>query len=361
MMRKSRRQFLASAAGTLAAGLLWPRLTTARADLVAKVAAFNWPSRTIQLAADPDQSTPPVVTAVRVHRNGEWLATAGDDHIVRVFSLADGKQIQRLDKHTDWVRTVDFSPNGKQLASAGNDRLIHLWDAESGRWEAALDGHEQAIAQVRYSHSGKLLATTGFQKHVHLYDIESRKLLHELAAPCSDMRSTAFAPNDEQFAVGGRCGTIRIYDTGSGEKVRDIAAHKQRIRALAFSRDGRYLASAGEDRTIHITPLDAESKPYALDIRPVKFMALVFYGPHHLAVSGSDNIVRLWDVQERQELGVLMGHTGTVAALDCLGKMLVSAGYDTTVRIWTVTDHIAGKREPAKRLGTRTEPGIRKK
>jgi WD40 repeat protein len=345
----------------MVAGLVGPRIRPARAELAAKVAAFHWPSRTIQLASDPDRSTPPVVTTVRVHRNGEWLAAAGDDHVVRVFSLGDGKQIHRLDKHTDWVRAVDFSPNGKQLASAGNDRCIHLWDAESGSWEAALDGHEQAIAQVRYSHGGKLLATTGFQKHVHLYDIENRKLLHELDAPCPDMRGASFAPNDEQFAVGGRCGTIRFFDTASGRKLRDVAAHQQRIRALAFSQDGNYLASAGEDRTIHITPLGAESKPYTLDVRPAKFMSLVFYGPHQLAVSGSDNIVRLWDVKERQELGVLLGHTGTVAALDCLGKMLVSAGYDTTVRIWTVTDHIARKIEPAKRVGTRTEPEIRKK
>jgi WD40 repeat protein len=359
MMRKSRRQFLASTAGSLAAGLLYPVLRAARADVAAVVAAFNWPSRTIHLAPDPDQSTPPVVTAVRVHRNGEWLATAGDDHIVRVFSLVDGKQIHRMDKHTDWVRTVDYSPSGKQLASAGNDRFIHLWDAETGKWEAELEGHEQAIAQVRYSHGGKLLATAGFQKHVHLYDIEKRKLLHELAGTCPDMRAVAFAPNDELLAVGGRCGTIRTFDTASGEKIRDVAAHKQRIRALAFSQDGNYLASAGEDRTIHITPTDSKTKPYALDVRPVKFMSLVFYGPHQLAVSGSDNIVRLWDVQERQELGVLLGHTGTVSALDSLGKTLISAGYDTTVRIWTVTDQIAAK--PGQRVGARKETETRKK
>lgn len=361
MMRTSRRQFLACAAGSLAAGMLLPGVRSARAEVAAKVAAFNWPSRTIQLAPDPDQSTPPVVTAVRVHRDGKWLATAGDDHIVRVFSLANGQQLHRLSKHTDWVRTVDYSPSGKQLASAGNDRLVHLWDAESGEWEAALEGHQQAITQVRYSHDGKLLAAAGFQKIVNLYDVEGRTVIHQLTGTCPDMRTVAFAPDDKQLAVGGRCGTVRILDTSSGEKLRDVRAHKQRIRALAYSQDGQFLASAGDDRTIHITPTDAETRPYALDIRPAKFMSLVFYGPHQLAVSGSDNVVRLWDVKERQELGVLLGHTGTVAALDCLGKMLISAGYDTTVRIWTVTDSIAAEPiGPGRRVGTRKEVETRK-
>lgn len=362
MMPTSRRQFLASAAGTLATGILLSRSQWAHADVAAKVAAFNWPSRTIHLAPDPDQSTPPVVTAVRVHSNGQWLATAGDDHIVRVFSLEDGTQIHRLVQHTDWVRTVDFSPNGKQLASAGNDRLIHLWNAESGQWEAELTGNEQAIAQLHFSHDGKLLVAAGFQKQIHLYDALERKLVRELDGPCPDMRTVAFSPDDTQLASGGRCGTVRLFDTASGRKLRDVAAHKQRIRALAFSPDGEFLASVGEDRTIHVIPMSAETKPYSLDIRPVKFMSLVFYGPHQLAVGGSDNVVRLWDVRERQELGVLLGHTGTVAALDCLGKMLVSAGYDTTVRIWTVTDHIAAEEiMPGRRLGTRTESETRKK
>ena len=51
--------------------------------------------------------------------------------------------------------------------------------------------------------------------------------------------------------------------------------------------------------------------------------------------------------------------SGTVAALDSLGKMLISAGYDTTVRIWTVTEQIAAK--PGQRVGARKETETRKK
>jgi WD40 repeat protein len=327
--------------------------------LVATAAAFNWPSRTIHLAPDPDQSTPPVVTAVRAHRDGQWLATAGDDHIVRIFSLADGKQVQRLDKHTDWVRTVDFSPDGQHIASGGNDRRLFLWNAESGAWEKELAHCDQAITHLRYSHSGRLIAAACFESTIHLLEAPSGKIVHALPAPCADMRAVAFDPEDKLLAAGGRCGTIRLYDPASGEKIDDFRPHKQRIRALAVSQDGDYLASTGEDRTIHILPLADRAKPYTLDIRPVKFMSLIFYGPHHLAAAGSDNLVRLWDVKERQELGVLMGHTGTVAALDVLGKTLISAGYDTTVRIWTVADNVAediGK--PAGRIGrAKTDSG----
>ena len=53
---------------------------------------------------------------------------------------------------------------------------------------------------------------------------------------------------------------------------------------------------------------------------------------------------------ERRETGVLAGHTGTIAALECQGKVLISAGYDTTVRIWSITDHVAGLETPSPRV-----------
>ncbi len=68
---------------------------------------ISWPSRVVQLPPDDDSHRPPVVTAVRLHRDGQQLATAGDDHRVRVWNLADGALIHKLDAHTDWVRTID--------------------------------------------------------------------------------------------------------------------------------------------------------------------------------------------------------------------------------------------------------------
>ena len=123
---------------------------------------------------------------------------------------------------------------------------------------------------------------------------------------------------------------------------------------VAFSPDGKFIASSGEDRVIHVLPLAEMAAGYRLPTRPVKFLSLVFYGNRQLAAAGSDNLIRLWDVSDRQEIGLLSGHTGSVAALDCLGKMLVSAGYDTTVRVWTITDNIAGDAASGdKRVGTR--------
>src|SRR6059058_4176417 len=152
-MSLSRRHFvacLASAAGTAWAGRAVVHASEGR--------VISWPSRVVQLPPDDDDHKPPVITAVRVHRGGQWLATAGDDHHVRVWSLLDGKLVHKLAGHTDWVRTIDYSPDGRILASAGNDRRIIFWDALSGAQRDTLATHQAAIAAIRFSHDGKRLA-----------------------------------------------------------------------------------------------------------------------------------------------------------------------------------------------------------
>lgn len=59
----------------------------------------------------------------------------------------------------------------------------------------------------------------------------------------------------------------------------------------------------------------------------------------HLATSGADGVVRIWDAAGSQELLSLSGHTDKVQGLDFRfdGKRLASASHDGTVRIWDVT------------------------
>lgn len=350
MKRTSRRKFLARVAG-LSFVAVAGRYASAAEGLQG-----DWQSRVIEVRRETDLQKPPVITALRLHRDGQMLAAAGDDHHVRVWQLGEGTLLHRLDGHNDWVRTVDYSPDGTTLASAGNDRRIVVWNAETGAQIDDFARHPQAIAAIRYSHSSTMLAAVGFEGMVRLYEVGTGRLMWEQAAPCDDMRAVDFSPDDSFLASGGRNGIVRIYTTQTGETVRDVPAHRLRIRSLAFSRDGAYIASAGDDRQVRIIPLDPNISDFALPKRPAKVLAICFYGPQHLATAGSDNQIRLWDVGRREEIGILSGHTGSVAAVDYGANTLVSAGFDTTLRIWNVSETVAEDVQPGEgRVGTKPE------
>lgn len=140
------------------------------------------------------------------------------------------------------------------------------------------------------------------------------------------------------MAVAGRDGQIRLWNMNTGLLERDIATDRRRIHALAFSPDGSRLAAGGDGVTIHILNVNDGSDVTALPTQPARVMAMTYLNDNRLAIGGTDNKIRIWDFPRQKVTVELVGHTGSVAALDCdaSGTMLVSGSYDTTLRIWHV-------------------------
>jgi WD40 repeat protein len=67
------------------------------------------------------------VQAAGLAPNGQWLAAAGPDHILRVWDVATGKTIGPPLPHSDLIYHIQFSPDGRQLATTCNDGFLRLW------------------------------------------------------------------------------------------------------------------------------------------------------------------------------------------------------------------------------------------
>lgn len=301
----------------------------------------RWPSRIIPPDAEEERDAegrfkPPVVTAVCMQPGGPLLATTGDDHFIRVWNMEEGVLLARLEGHTDWVRTLAFSPDGRRLASAGNDRKIIMWNADVLEEHADFAELEAAVAAIAFSPDGRSLAVVGFDDRLRIYDTVTREVAHELACPSSDMRTVAWSPDGSLLAAAGRNGRIRVWSAADYRVLHEADAHHGRVRSLVFSPDGAQLVSCSEDRRVRIWRLAGGDDSAKLTIDAAKALALAFVGPDKLAVGGSDNTIRLWDLATDTEIDKLLGHTGSVVAMAHRDGRLVTGSYDTTVRVWSV-------------------------
>ena len=70
------------------------------------------------------------VTALAFSPDGKTLASAAGfgESDIRLWEVATGSEIGRLEGHHSWVGSLVFWPDGKKLASCSADQTIRVWD-----------------------------------------------------------------------------------------------------------------------------------------------------------------------------------------------------------------------------------------
>ena len=289
--------------------------------------------RTIQLDGLPDNRVP-VITSVAIQPHGDLLATAGDDHVVRLWGINDGMLVKELRGHQDWVTAVSFCGDGSQLITGSRDRRVCIWDVGTGKMTGQLGTHERAISKIIVSDKADRVAIAAFRAPIKVYDLATRRLQGTLSCPCNDMRAVAFSQDLRFLAAGGRTGQIRVWDFAAGSKI-DIKAHPRRVWSVVFTSDNR-LISAGEDASIKTWDVHSGEQLHRLMGSSGKVLAMQIVGDDELAAAGADNVIRLFGLRSDRPHSVLRGHTGSVAALDYRNGTLISGSFDTTVRVWSL-------------------------
>jgi WD40 repeat protein len=68
-----------------------------------------------------------VISALAYSPDGKMLASASEDHSIKLWDAATGKLKATFKGHTDTVASLAFSPDHKTLASASHDDTVKLW------------------------------------------------------------------------------------------------------------------------------------------------------------------------------------------------------------------------------------------
>lgn len=301
----------------------------------------------IQLASLPPLVESPVVTAISVSPDGEFIAAAGDDHAIRIVSLKSGKTTATLTAHLDWVQSVEFSPSGMQLASCGNDGTLRIWALGETPKLIATKSAPHALMTLAYV-SDDCLFVAGFSNHIYRHNAEQTDLKVVHSCDCRDIRSIVTSPDRKWIAFGGRDGVLRLRRIDSMERAQGVAMHSdgidefavplhsERIRSIEFSKDGNQIVSVGEDRRIVHYGLDNRRILLQTKIEGGKLLGLCQLEPHLFAIGSSDNTIRIFNDKDQQVQAKLVGHDGSVGILKRTQHFLISGSFDTTIRIWDI-------------------------
>ena len=162
--------------------------------------------------------------------DGEWIAIANWDGILKVMDVQSGECIARMDRTEaqNIYAHVVFSPDRKWIATANRDGNVEVLDVHQGVCIAQMDRGERDkqsndVAHLEFSADSKFLAATARNPKVYTFRDGERKLIN---------------PDTEGTQT-------YVWHPETGEAIVKFAG-----RSFVFSPDSRLIACACPDETL---------------------------------------------------------------------------------------------------------------
>jgi WD40 repeat protein len=218
------------------------------------------------------------VRAVALSPDDKYLATCGNDNLVKVWSMADGKLLRQLAGHSCHVYDVAFDPSVPTLTSGDLNGAVKQWDLATGRLLRDLDtglgprydknvpNPGGGIRALTYRSDGKFLVCAGItdvqnafagvgRPLVLLFDLETGRRQPALV-PKENFQGTAwgavFHPDGFVIGVGGgRGGALWFWRPDQPQAFFTLKVSAT-ARDLALHPDGQRLAVAFGDGTLRL-------------------------------------------------------------------------------------------------------------
>lgn len=214
-------------------------IDVAKAQVIKQIAAHNKPQ-------------PAPIYGVAWTPDGKQVATASYDHSLKLWDPASGNLVREFKAHNPKdcplghrraVYALAFSPDGQFLASAGDDRTLKLWSVAEGKvvrefvnpkWPSPAapmaepgkpapppaqppQAHPSWIYGLRFTPDGKYLISAGsapgYHGYLAIWNAGDGTLVHSQDLPTGAINSLALSPDAKSLAIA--CGPTARRDPTS--------------------------------------------------------------------------------------------------------------------------------------------------
>ncbi|XGW19967.1 hypothetical protein V3C99_003635 [Haemonchus contortus] len=241
------------------------------------------------------------VTAIGFEAQSRWMFTGGEDHSCRVYEMRVNQLVcQRVFDNLDPVTSVVIHGNQVELFIADQAGQVYVWDLRrDGHMQLPMPplSYQEFVTNLAIHPSANLLAGVTNRGYLIVWDLSNGS--DEWAQKVNYIERTT-----ETFAK------LNLIDTGKR------LLHKSYGLSCRYSPDGRTLVTTGADNIINILDSCDTSLKSTIDAGCDWNWSSAFTCDSRLLFTGgSDNRVKLWDLDSGQMVMKYDGHTKPITAL----------------------------------------------
>ncbi len=332
-----------------------------------------------------------IIQALSFSSDGQYIASGGADHTIKIWRTSDYKLVRTLTGHTDKIRRICFSQDGEKLISSGDDLTIRIWRIEDGQelkcytsdiWNMTFafsqDGntilfgrsHNSLLLkqskgvtlteawnaeQVDVSADGKYCII--LDNYIYVYTTNNGELLYEIEG-FYDLAAVSF---DSRKVIAAEENTLLIWDIIDGTLLNTFYGLAADIENITTSPDGSLVAATAEEAIIiwntdgGVVQYLQQEESYGYDLNKVMAVAISpdnrtilvsrrtdFYGydfKDHAGVSMIPSNIEIWDIESGNMTGTITGapiRQDAYIDINLPGNVMLSSGYHKDVILWDI-------------------------
>ena len=248
------------------------------------------------------------VTSLAISQDGQTLYTAGGNHQITVWDLAQQKikkvfstlpnpsNIITYDQqhiHPDQsITNIALNPANDILAIASKDKTIRLWYAHSGQLKRTLLGHQDQVLALAFSADGQTLVSGSADQTIRCWSVNSWQLPQIIHGHTGWVTAIALSADGRILVSGSTDYTIKLWDVKQQTLIHTLISHTAPVCHLSISPDGQILASGSEDGNIKIWQLHTGKLCHTFTATsPIIFSQ---YHQHLLLTTNQQGYLQMW-------------------------------------------------------------------
>ena len=259
--------------------------------------------------------------------NGQ-LIIANED-IIWFLDYQTGDLTQIITGFDSVIAKATVTDNGQQLFAITNDNRLLGWNIESGQQIIELElGFNDPQAEVALSNDGQFFAILNSNVSIRIFSAETGTFIRELETEQAD--SIYFLPNSTILGVTRQDKLLEFWDVEIGRLVNSVSTDDSRI--IRFSNNGDYLIT--HNNYERLTLQNVRTGAILFDDTLVHLRhfndADISTGENLMATAGGDGVVKLWDLDDGEQIALLRAHQNEVykVAFSPQDNLLATMGAD---------------------------------